>query len=60
MQVTYNGRHTNGVEVGPDSIPIGFGETVDLPDDLAKQLCEQAPAEFTATPTKKSTKGDPS
>lgn len=54
MDVTYKGRTASGVDVGDDGIHIGWGETVDLPDELGAKLCEQAPAEFTpAKPAKK-------
>jgi hypothetical protein len=41
MQITYIGRHTGGVEVGPDAISVAHGATIDLPDELAKSLLEQ-------------------
>lgn len=44
MQVTYVGRASGGVFVSPDGvneIPVGHGDTIDVPDDVGRSLLTQ-------------------
>lgn len=48
MQLTYQGRHTEGVFVvsGDAEIFIGHGETVEVDDELGAKLMNEQPEAF--------------
>lgn len=62
MQVTYSGRHSEGVCVVLDDgeVFIGHGDTAELPDDVAVKLCEEQPDAFTikSAPKKAASKAE--
>ena len=64
MIVKYTGPHTGGLQqVGTYPINIPHGQAVELPDEIAEALIEQAPGDWSevkAKPNKKSEEDDES
>lgn len=44
--LTYTGPHERLAQVGSTSVDVGRGETVELDDELADTLLEQAPDDW--------------
>lgn len=55
MQITYNGRHTEGVFVSIEGgeVFVAHGGTAEVPDDVATRLLDEQPDAFTTTVSKK-------
>lgn len=51
MQLTYQGRHTEGVFVVVDGgeVFVGHGDSAEIPDDVAAKLLDEQPEAFIKT-----------
>lgn len=60
MQLTYQGRHTEGVFVVVDGgeVFVGHGDSAEIPDDVAAKLLDEQPEAFVKTTGRKAAKAE--